>query len=33
MRYSAIVATSVGAVVFALAYLFVQIDDFREMSF
>ncbi|MFZ0126901.1 MAG: FMN-binding glutamate synthase family protein [Xanthobacteraceae bacterium] len=31
MRYSAIVATSVGAVVFALAYLFVQIHGFREM--
>jgi glutamate synthase domain-containing protein 2 len=31
MRYSAIVATAVGAVVFALAYLFVQIHGFREM--
>jgi glutamate synthase domain-containing protein 2 len=31
MRYSAIVASSVGAVVFALAYLFVQIHGFREM--
>jgi hypothetical protein len=31
MRYSAIVATAVGAVVFALAYLFVQIHGFREI--